>query len=416
MQRGEGSQGALDRAARQSPALSPTDRGLATELVYGVLRQQRVLDHWLSGALDRGLQGIDPAALIALRLGLYQLAWLDRVPDHAAIAATIDENRDAIGQGRVGFVNAVLRRLSREQPWTGQAISALPPWIAGRVRDFAAAIGESPDEMERAFEGRAPLHVHVVAPAREGALAALAADGVEVASVGEIPGAFEVVAGSVFAGRLFEHRQLIAQDAASAAVAEWVGAGPGLRVADIAAGRGAKSLFLAAAGAEVTAVDIGQARLDDAEQLAAQSGTPLAGTLAADASSAIDLEPESFDLVLLDAPCSGLGTIRRRPEIRHRRGAVDLYANHGLQLAMARRAADLVRPGGVLIFAVCSFAHEEGPLVVERLLAERPDLQRAPKDDQLKWADPLLDTNGDFRSHPLWYGVDAFYAARLLKK
>lgn len=415
-ERGEGSQGAVDRAARRVPALSTMDRGLATELVYGVLRRQRPLDRWLDGALDRGLRGVDPAALTAMRLGLYQLAWLDRVPDHAAIAATIDENREAIGRGKVGFVNAVLRRMSRDRPWQAGVGPTLPPWIETRVRTYAATLKLDADALVGAFAERAPLQAHVVAPARATALQAFAADGIDVATVGGIPGAFEVLDGGLFAGRLFEARQVIAQDAASAAVVEWVGAAPGMTIADVAAGRGAKSLFLSTAGAAVTAVDIGGPRLAEAARLADWAGWPLADTLATDASSPIDLPEASFDAVLLDAPCSGLGTIRRRPEIAQRRRAADLTANHDLQLAMARRCADLVRVGGIMVYAVCSFAEEEGPLVVARLLAERPDLQRAPPDDHQAWATALLDERGDLRTHPLWHGVDAFYAARLIRR
>lgn len=415
-ERGEGSQGALDRAARAEPALSSMDRGLATELVYGVLRRQRPLDRWLDGALDRGLRGIDPAALTAMRLGLYQLAWLDRIPDHAAIAATIDENRAAIGHGKVGFVNAVLRRLSRDQPWKSGVGATLPPWVEARVRAYAADLALDPDALVRAFGERAPLQAHVIQPARKTALQDFAADGVDVAVVGQIPGAYEVLAGPLFAGKLFADRHVIAQDAASAAVVEWVGVEPGMKVADIAAGRGAKSLFLASSGAIVTAVDLGENRVRDAARLADWAGWPLESTLVADATSALPLPAASFDVVLVDAPCSGLGTMRRRPEIAHRRRAADLANNHALQLAMVRRCADLVRPGGTLIYAVCSFAEEEGPLVIERLLGQRPDLMRAPADDQAEWAKPLVDAKGDLRTHPLWHGVDAFYAARLIKK
>ncbi len=416
---GRGSQAALDQALRVDPQLSPEDRGLATELVYGVLRRRRALDAWLLTAIDRGLRGVDPDVLEILRLGAYQLAALDRVPDHAAIAATIDETRDSLGKRRVGFVNAVLRRLTRERPWRDGTVGDLPPWIAERVRRYAQDLNLDPDALEAAFCERAPAHVHVVAPAQDDALKQLGADGLEVAKVGDVPGTWEVLGGSPYAGRLFGGRQLIPQDGASAAIAEWLGAQAGEEVVDMCAGRGAKSLFLAATGAHVTAVDVGSERLAAAEELVREAGFALRDTVAADASQPLDaaqLTPGSFDRVLVDAPCTGLGTLRRRPEIRHRRRAADLPRNHALQRAILQQAAPLVRPGGELMYAVCSFAHEEGPLVIARFLAENPEFERARRDAQPAWVQPLLDAQGALRSHPLWHGVDAFYACKLVRR
>ena len=140
----------------------------------------------------------------------------------------------------------------------------------------------------------------------------------------------------------------------------------------------------------------------------AQSG------LACDATGPLPLAAGSFDAVLVDAPCSALGTLRRRPEVRHRRQAADLLRLADLQGRMLRQAANLLRPGGVLVHATCSIAAEEGPLVVDRFLREDKRFERDPGD--APWLTGLLDGRGDLRTHPLWHGVDGFQAVRLRKK
>jgi 16S rRNA (cytosine967-C5)-methyltransferase len=164
----------------------------------------------------------------------------------------------------------------------------------------------------------------------------------------------------------------------------------------------------------VTAVDVGAAKLIDAELLCRRAGHPLEATLVTDAAATIPLPQASFDAVLVDAPCTGLGTLRRRPEVRHRRFAADLMRMADLQRRILAHAAPLCRPGGVLVFATCSFAVEEGPLVVDAFLHDHPEFQRDPGEQP--WVRPLLDARGDLRTHPLLGGMDAFQAVRLRRR
>ena len=414
-----GSQIAVREALGTPPELAGPDRGLVTELVYATLRHQRVLDRWLAHACAHGLCGLDTEVLIALRVGACQLAYLPRVPAFAAVDATVEAAKGLVAGRAVGFVHGVLRGLARRRPEPGATLpqagspTSLPDWIALRSRRLAAICGLDADALHAAFDQPAPLHLHVPAGDAELVWAELAAAGVAVAELDgvAVPGVRCADGGGVFATSAFARRAVLAQDAASAAVVRWLAPAPGARTADVAAGAGVKALALAAAGARVTAIDLDGPKLADAAALARQAGHPLDATIAGDASTDLGLDREAWDAVLVDAPCSGLGTLRRRPEIRHRRRAADLPRHHALQARMLAAASDLVRPGGHLVYAVCSFAEEEGPLVVGRFLAAHPGFVRDP--GGATWVRPLLDAAGDLRTHPLLAGMDAFYAARL---
>lgn len=398
---GAGSQAALRAELDRAPALSGPDRGWATELTYGVLRQQRQLDAWIAGAAVRGLYGMAPDVLNVLRLGAWQLAA--GLPDYAAVHATIEAAKCRLKRPQLSFAHAVLRKLATQPP---SAVDPLPPWILRRIEDFAERVGQDPGALAEAFRGQAPVHLHTFDTAALTELAGL--------QPLPVPHCFAAADGQVFASAAFRSRRVIAQDAGSAAVAAWLGVEPGMAVADIAAGRGVKSVALAHAGGLVTAVDLSAAKLAQAVDLCAAVGTSLAATVVADASAALPLPAASFDAVLVDAPCSALGTLRRRPEVRHRRRAADLLRLADLQARILQRAAVLLRPGGVLVHATCSIAVEEGPLVVDAFLRDHSDFERDP--GEAPWLAGLLDDRGDLRTHPLAHGMDGFQATRLRKK
>ena len=414
---GARSQGALSAALDAEPALSSLDRGLLTELVYGSLRRVRVLDAWAATASDKGLVDLDAATLAALRVGLHQLSGLDRVPAFAAIDGTVEAAKGRLPQGRIGYLHAVLRRLERESPWKAEqaADAAVVPWQASMIRQWAQECGVDADTLVRSMTEAAPSHVHVIASEREEAAASLAADGVSIARVGEVPGAFEICGGSFWTSTLHTSRRAIAQDGASAAIVEWLDAQPGQRVLDLCAGRGAKSLFLAGTGALVDLVDVESEKLADAVALADQAGLQLGRTITGDAAQELPLDPAGYDAVLVDAPCSGLGTMRRRPEIASRRSMADVVRLAGVQRAILRRAADAVRPGGTLLYAVCTISAEESVDAIEDFLIQRPDFRRVAAENlpENSWLRGWIDTRGDLRSHPGLHGVDCFYAARL---
>lgn len=408
-----GSQLALQPAIAK---LQGADRGLCTELVYGTLRRQRPIDRWIAASCDRGLAGIEAGTLAALRVGAYQLAELPRIPAFAAVDATTEafKRTGKPHRGAVGFVHAVLRKLAgRAERGDHPDGDDLPEWMARRCDDLAADLALDPVALRRAMCEQAPSHGQALARA-EGVPAIaerLRADGVWLADL-PVPGAF-VADGA----RATQHPQLgrafLLQDAASAAIARWIDPQPGSTVVDLCAGRGVKTALLAALGAEVTAVDVAADKIAAAKRLVQATGGKLAQAIAADASVALALPAGAFDAVLVDAPCTGLGTLRRRPEIRHRRRAADLWSLTALADALADTAVQLARPGGLVVLASCSLCREEGPLWVDRVLARHPGVRRAGGGPA--WAQPLCDSRGDLRTHPLQAGMDAFFAARLVK-
>ncbi len=364
----------LSRALGQHPAADPRDRALATELVYGVLRQQLRLDHALRPRVRQELERLEPLARALLRLGAYQLLFLDRTPAPVAVSATQDA-AGALGAGRLrGLLNAVLRRLAREGEGLpdgdgDEALGvrwSLPAWVVGALRRRFGDDGAAREA--QALRQRALLTVRPTLGrgGAEAVAAALAAEG--FLAEPDAHGTLRVTGpGDPFETRAFEDGLFTPQDPASLAVVDLLGppeALAGRRVLDLCAGRGVKATALADRGAHVTAVDVVPRKLKHAERLAARLGVgarvetrpgdPTEGDPAEDL-----LGLGTFDHVLVDAPCTGLGTLRRRPEVAWRTGPSDVGRLAALQARLVAAAAPRVTPGGLLVYAVCTFTPEE---------------------------------------------------------
>lgn len=398
--------------------LETRDRGLATELVYGTLVWQGRLDHHLGQLLHEPLARLDPPVRAALRLGLFQLVFLDRVPAYAAVDASVR----LAGRRAGGLVNAVLRRAGR----AGRAGLALPDaridpiarlavewshprwlverWVDELGHDAAAALLEA--------NTRAPavaLRVNPRRTTRDALRDALAAAGVPTEPGRLAPGALVVGAN---AGRLrevgvYRDGHFSFQGEASQRVAELVDAPPGTRVLDACAAPGGKALAIAerlAAGDAVVAFDrhaIGLARL---RSEAARLGVAVH---VARADARRPPTAARFDAVLLDAPCSGLGTLRRHPELKWRRQPRDIARLAALQQEILAGVAPLVRPGGRLVYAVCTRTHEETVDAVAAFIAAHPRFGVE------RLAGNGVDADGMLRTAPHTHGVDGFFAARL---
>lgn len=352
------------------------DRGLATELVYGVLRWQRRLDHELDRWLVRGLAGVEPMARQLLRVGAYQVRMLDRIPHEIAVSATQDAAR-AAGLARLtGLLNAVLRKVaaSPEALPVGHGDEAigvrasLPDWIVGVLRE---AFGERVEGEALALRERAPVTLRPTLT-RGGAAAAMAA--LELEGFVGRPAAHGLIAlegGDPFQTRAFASGLFVAQDPAGSVVVDEVAAAcggtlEGRRVLDLCAGRGVKATALADRGARVVAVDVSRRKLDELERVARRLGVEglIERTVALDAASE-EATPAlaalgEFDAVLVDAPCTGLGTLRRHPEIAWRRLPADAAALAALQQRLTTAGAARVAVGGGLVYAVCTFVRAEG--------------------------------------------------------
>lgn len=291
--------------------LDERDRGFATDLVYGVTRLRRRLDHVVDRFL---LRPVDPPVRAALRLGAYQLHELG-TPPHAAVSATVD----AVPRKVRGFVNAVLRKVAVTpvESWPSPAVRlSYPDWVVDRL---CTDVG--PDDAIEALEAM-----------NEPAAVAERADG-------------------------------YVQDLASQWVAELLAAQPGDRVADVAAAPGGKATAIAEAGAWVSASDVRASRSGLVHDNVVRLGlTDQVAVVVADG-QAPPYRPGTFDRVLLDAPCSGLGTLRRRADARWRVDADSVDRLAELQRRLLASACELVRPGGVLAYSVCTLTAAEGPSV-----------------------------------------------------
>jgi 16S rRNA (cytosine967-C5)-methyltransferase len=392
-------------------ALDARDRAFLHELLLGTLRHRGGLDHALAPLLSRPKGRLDPEPLAALRLGAYQLLHM-RVPHRAAVGESVDLARAAAPHSS-GFVNAVLRRLSRDGPpappdetadpmgWL-TATGSLPRWLAER---WLERIGpQAAVARARAFLDR-PRVVLRLNPRVPDARSRAEAAGVELRPL-LVPGAWEALAGTV--APLAAEGIVYAQDQGSQLVAH-LAAAPGV-VLDACAAPGGKSTLISDLGGEgtrVVAAEVSLSRVRTLSILVRRWGSPNVSVVAADALRA----PfhGTFDAVLLDAPCSGLGTIGRNPDIRWRLGPADIIRHARRQREMLDSVAGLVKTGGLLVYSTCSTEPEEGEDVVEDFIGEGIAFQPAPLP---AWAAPFAEASF-LRTLPERDGGDGFFVAAL---
>jgi 16S rRNA (cytosine967-C5)-methyltransferase len=390
------------------------DRALVHELVLGTLRRRGWLDHVIARLCARPFAELEPAIVEVLRLGAYQLLFL-RVAPHAAVSESVELARAETPRA-AGFVNAVLRRLQREGPppepdagadpigWLTTA-GSLPRWLAER---WLAQLGAE-RAMERARAALEPPPIFVrLNPRVSDAAERLSAAGSTLKPT-DIPECYRLEGGSP--GRLAEQGVVYVQDAGSQLVARLAEV-RGLWL-DACAAPGGKSLSMADAAAEgtrIVAAEASRPRLAVLVRLAARWGASGLWPVAADA-----LAPpfrRAFDGVLLDAPCSGLGTLARNPDIRWRLDSAGLARHAERQRAMLESLANLVRPGGQLVYATCSLEPEETREVVDAFLERdgRFVLAELPP-----WARRFA-VDGRIELDPAKRAGDGFFAARLLRR
>jgi len=401
-------------AAPEIESLPPSERAFLHELVLGTLRRRGWLDHVLQRLAERPLSRTSPALRDALRLGAYQLLFL-RVPDHAAVSETVSLARLLEPPG-AGFVNAVLRRLQREGPppepdakedplgWLTTA-GSLTGWIAARWLERYGA--DEALARARALLEAPPVHVHLN-PRRADAAARADEDGLVLTETG-VPGAWEVVRGRP--GRLAASGLLHVQDKGSQLVA-LLAARQGT-VLDACAAPGGKSLLLSdrtGPAGRVVASDVSARRLRTLVDARARWGAGRLDVVVADGRT-----PPfrgGFDSVLLDAPCTGLGTLARHPDIRWRARPADPGRHRERQRLLLDAAGSLVRPGGRLVYATCSVEDEETTEVVQPFLERHPAIE---PETLPEWVRPYA--SGPFvRMSPARERGDAFFAAVLARR
>ncbi len=436
---------ALDAALDRS-SLQERDRALATELVYGSLRQQQRLDFILGQLADRPLRKLHPAVLIALRLGAYQVLET-RIPAPAAVNETVALVRSQ-HKYAAGFANALLRKLAllhergelprvedvHTDPLDVLAVQGSHPrWFLERVAD-ELGIDEA-RELVAANNKAPPLSIRVnrLRASREDVARALTDSGAEVDLPTHFPeGLLARGAGYIRNIAAFNDGHFTVQDLAAQAIGELCGPAPRMVVLDACAAPGGKATHLAELmddEGKVLAVDINPGRTRLIADAAARLGLKSVVPVAADASDgALLLEKlrqaaktDKLDLALVDAPCTGMGTLRRNPELRGRpESTIPLMTR--LQDAILDAVAPLIRVDGALVFAVCTVTREEGVERIEAFLDRHPEFEGDwPRhNNELKtflnvhegarWKFPFL------RTWPQRHDVDGFFACRLVKK
>ena len=423
---------------RERPDLADRrDQALFLELAAGTTRWRAALDARLGAHSRRPLADLAPELRAILRLATYQLHHLDRIPEHAIVHQSVEAAR-ALGQDRATtFVNAVLRNMIRARDQksplpprptdgtdTESALDYLsvtlshPRWLVAR---WLARVGFEACERWCVFNNTSP-EIGVRALQDDGSaglMAMLGGHGIEAVPSRYVPGAALLRAGGL--GRLPPdiRQQLVVQDEGSKLVGWLAGGAPGDRVLDVCASPGGKTMMLAhAVGAAgmVIAGDIRPARVTLLRATLERGQVP-ARVLALDAAHELPFGAV-FDRVLLDAPCSGLGTLRRDPDIKWKRRPEDLPRFAASQQTMLAHAAECVRPGGALIYATCSSEPEENDEVVQSFLAKTPafELHRFETGASLPDAAATIDERGLLHSTPAAHALDAFFAALLVRR
>lgn len=428
----------LLKKARENPAFETRDAALATELVYGTLRRQGTYDAIIAACVDRPLHRVDPPVLDVLALGAHQLLGT-RIPTHAAVSASVELARVVLGDGRAKFVNAVLRKISQHDldSWLDQVapsydedaeqhlavVHSHPRWVVsalwdalggGRagIEDLLEADNERPEVTLVARPGRSTTdELMEVLGEDSGLPGRWSPYAVRMAEGGE-PGALDVVRDGR-AGVQDEGSQLVATAVANAPLD-----GPDARWLDGCAGPGGKAALMAALAAQRGATLLAAEKQPHRARLVerALAGNPGPYQVITADGTRPPWVAGSFDRVLVDVPCSGLGALRRRPEARWRRRASDLEGFAPLQRGLLREALNAVRVGGVVGYATCSPHLAETRVVVDDVLkglgGSSVDAELIDARDLLPGV-PALGDGPDVQLWPHLHGTDAMYLALL---
>jgi 16S rRNA (cytosine967-C5)-methyltransferase len=421
-------------------SVKPGDAALATELTLGVLRWRRLLDFLLERQLKQSVARLDLPVAIALRMGLYQLRFLDRIPARAAVHESVELVKLARKSSAASLVNAVLRRLSADakkpvkeilspqlEPADRLAIiHSHPTWMVER---WLARLGEERTVALLDANNRAPrLSCALHAPERrDEVLRSLEKAGLRIEPGTLLAQAFGVSGGSPAMTEAFRKGWISIQDEASQAVPLLLDVKPDDRVLDLCAAPGGKTapLARAAGGGLVVAADRHANRLRAMRAQFERLGLTGVSLVELDATRGLPFRA-SFNRILVDAPCSGTGTLARHPEIRWRLGPKQLAEFHALQLSLLGAVVEMLAPGGRLVYSTCSMEPEENEEVVRDVLKQALDARRMKPGAAQRTLEPhlaagvnastLFDDAGQFRTVPGTHATDGFFAAGLEKE
>ncbi len=404
----------------EAAGLEPRDRALAMRLAYGVVQRRATLDSVIETLAQRRIRRLQPAVLAALRLGVLQLAFFDRIPPHAAVTESVELAKSASPRG-AGLVNAVLRRAAREAP---ALVAALPDgtpaeaavrhshplwiaelWFDALGPDAARALMAADNEPAETAVRANALRITRDELAARLPVASRAAEALPEGLVLEAP--FDA-----FSSPLWEDGLFMPQSRAAMAVARTVAPEPGEQVLDLCAAPGGKTTHLAALmgnRGRVLAVERHQGRAEALERTAARMGATCVEVRVADAAEPVH---GTFDRVLVDPPCSDLGTLASRPDVRWRKEPSTVAELAATQAAILETAARAVRPGGVLVYSTCTISPAENERQIDSFLTGHGDFSvERPPSDLPVWDHPSVPSVQ--QSLPHRDGTDGFFIARL---
>jgi 16S rRNA (cytosine967-C5)-methyltransferase len=426
---------ALDHSRRRLD--DPRDVALLHELAVGTIRWQARLDVAIAALSTVPLAKLDLDVLLVLRLGAYQLLYLSRVPPSAVVHDAVTQVRQARKSSAAGFTNAVLRRLAkgegRDLPsrptvpvaadtaaWVAYlaVTQAHPAWLVAR---WLARMPVDAVEAWLAFNNTTPdltLRLNPLAGAAlDETIGALGAEGIAVTPTDHAPAGLRVVGGAVTTSHTVAGGACLIQDEGSQLAGLLAPVRPGDRVLDVCAAPGGKALIYAAAGAPglVVACDVRAPRVALLAETLRRGRAGHAHVVYLDADAALPFGA-AFDVVVVDAPCSGLGTLRRDPDIKWRRQPDDLAAFARRQLDLLMRAAATVRPGGRLVYTTCSTEPEENEAVVAAAVSQLPDFDVVRAPSPVPAVAALTGADGAFRTHPARDLLDGYYGVVLARR
>ena len=406
--------------------LSGPDAALCSRIVYGVMQHQMLLDFYIGAYCSQKPDHLQPPLLEILRIGAYQILFLDKIPDSAAVNTSVELAKLSKRGQASGLVNAVLRKISQNKESLPpipdrneiQRLSiqySHPKWLTKRM---VTLLGR--EEAERFLASNneiAPLTVQVnpLKTTTESLTEELRQAGIEVHPHAWVPDCLELSGtGDLTALPAFRDGKFLVQDPAARLVSLIADIQPGLKVLDVCAAPGGKSLsaaFAMTGQGDILSCDLHENKLKRIQESADRLGADIITTRAADGRV---FQPEweaAFDVVLVDAPCSGLGIIRKKPDTRYKK-ADDLFTLPVIQSAILNNSARYVRPGGTLVYSTCTILPEENEQVTQAFLAEHTDFTMSP----IELPQPVGTTSGALTLWPQRHDTDGFYICRMTRR
>lgn len=421
----------LLNSALQRSSLAKSDAGLATELIYGTISRLNTLDYFLDNFVNKGVQKLQPWVRALLRISLYQVIYLDRIPDHAVVSEAVNLAKRRGHQGISGMVNGVLRNILRQKESLAipenmppaQRISlqhSHPLWLVER---WISQYGIETAEAICAANNEPPavsVRVNTTMISRDDMLKLMSSQNYEAAPSPLSPYGIVVRgAGNMALTDWYRDGMISIQDESSMLVAEAVKPEPGMRVLDCCAAPGGKSAHMGELMKDEGSIVANDIHAHKGKLISDQAGRLGLDSISIVTGDALDLvdrfEPASFDRILLDAPCSGLGVIRRKPDLKWGKSQEDIHEIAALQLRLLESVSTLLRPGGLLVYSTCTIEPLENEGVVSAFLDSHSGFGIAEDGlgDLSRLEGKSLQRGGGIQILPQHYHSDGFYIARL---